>query len=491
MSYVAGFRCDVFVSYAFVDDEAMTGQKPWVTTFANDLKVLLKRTLGARTDDDLKMFFTGHHGSLEAGLDLEEELKKNAGSTAAFISITSPAYVTPDSWTMKELNAFQTAMGETGRVFVIELMPLGGESYPDSINRLTRLPFWDKRPPRGIPTIMEPGSETYTQTLIDLSLQISGQLRTMREKAQSAAAAPAAAATASSSAATNGSSVAPPLAGKAVYLAQVTDDLNDERNQVRRYLEPFGVEVLPQGIYPQGGDAFKAAVEADMARADAFVQLLGRAPALRPPDLAQGYDRAQLELAEQRDLPMLQWLHPDVDLDAVSDEMHTELLNRAVRGTLESFKADIVKRLEKQKPETEEAAEGTPPQSDQFIFIDADTADLPIANQLLEELESKQITAAVPFLEGDAADVRQDLEENLVECHALVMVYGSTTPVWVRGHLRLYSKLRHRREQPLKALAIYVGPPEDKPPQIGMKTVPEVQTLTPEEISKFVSGLYQ
>ena len=65
----------------------------------------------------------------------------------------------------------------------------------------------------------------------------------------------------------------------------------------------------------------------------------------------------------------------------------------------------------------------------------------------------RQLQRAVPILQGSSEEVRLDLEENIVECDALVMVYGETTPVWVRGQLRLYSKLKHRRKQPLKALA--------------------------------------
>ena len=91
--------------------------------------------------------------------------------------------------------------------------------------------------------------------------------------------------------------------------------------------------------------------------------------------------------------------------------------------------------------------------------------------------------------------MRLDLEENIVECDALVMVYGETTPVWVRGQLRLYSKLKHRRKQPLKTLAIYLGPPESKP-DIGMD-LPEVKRIdyregTPaESLRQLLSGIRQ
>ena len=111
------------------------------------------------------------------------------------------------------------------------------------------------------------------------------------------------------------------------------------------------------------------------------------------------------------------------------------------------------------------------------------------------EFTSAHVSAAVPILQGSSEDVRLDLEENIVECDALVMVYGETTPVWVRGQLRLYSKLKHRRKQPLKALALYLGPPESKP-DIGMD-LPEIrriefrEDMAAESVKQFLSGLLQ
>ena len=42
-------------------------------------------------------------------------------------------------------------------------------------------------------------------------------------------------------------------AGRAVLLAQTTDDLYDERERVRAHLDQFGVKVVPENDLPQGG----------------------------------------------------------------------------------------------------------------------------------------------------------------------------------------------------------------------------------------------
>jgi len=487
MAYVPNCKCDVFVSFAHLDNEAIGSASPWVTAFASDLKKVLRMRLGVREEEGLKVYFTGH-GSLETGVRLDDTLMENASSSALFVAVTSPAYVVTDSYTMRELAAFLQAKGGAGRVFAIEHSPLdSNDEYPQPLRELKRMAFWQKHPEREIPVTMPTGSEIYMQTLFDLGEQIRRQLKKLREDIKAAqpvspSAAPVAAQSPAGAIASGN--------GRAIFLAQVTDDLDEEREQVRRYVEQYGIKVLPEATYlPQGGLEFSAAVESDLARADAFVQLLGRTHAKRPADVPQGYDRLQFERAITRGIPILQWLRPDIDPTTLSDPQHAALLSgeNVMRIGLEAFKADIIKRAEKRPPPA--------PPSEQFIFINADGSDLKIAEDLRREFTSAQVSAAVPILQGSSEDVRLDLEENIVECDALVMVYGEATPVWVRGQLRLYSKLKHRRKQPVKALAIYLGPPESKP-DIGMD-LPEIKRIeyregmAAESVKQFLTGLLQ
>jgi hypothetical protein len=62
----------------------------------------------------------------------------------------------------------------------------------------------------------------------------------------------------------------------ALFLAEVTDDLEHQRLEVRRYLEQQCVLVLPEASLPLGRAEFEAALDADLARSRVFVQLLVR-----------------------------------------------------------------------------------------------------------------------------------------------------------------------------------------------------------------------
>jgi hypothetical protein len=65
-------------------------------------------------------------------------------------------------------------------------------------------------------------------------------------------------------------------------------------------------------------------------------------------------------------------------------------------------------------------------------------------------------------MQGSPDIVREDLENNLKMCDGLVLVYGKSEPTWVRHQLRQSRKILSQRDQALAALAIYLGPPQEK-----------------------------
>jgi hypothetical protein len=88
--------------------------------------------------------------------------------------------------------------------------------------------------------------------------------------------------------------------------------LEEEREQVRRYLEQFNITVLPKDNYPQGGNDFKTAFTKDLSVAGFFVQLLGPKQGRTPPDLPEGYTRFQHNQALEANMQLMQWRHPEL-----------------------------------------------------------------------------------------------------------------------------------------------------------------------------------
>jgi hypothetical protein len=227
--------------------------------------------------------------------------------------------------------------------------------------------------------------------------------------------------------------------------------------------------VAPAATYPQGGDEFRRAFEADLAEAGLLVQLLSKQPGRAPPDLSEGYTRFQRAAAAARGIEIVQWCRPDLDLDAVTNPQHRELLaaDTVIATGLETFKAEVLRRAAPIPPKKTTKSS--------LVFIDADRNDTEIAKALQLEFGRHDFPAIVPALEGPSEQVRADLEENIVDCDALVLVYGQTTDIWVRGQLKLYNKLKPKRTSPPRIVALYCGPPPAKP-EVGF-ILPEMREI--------------
>jgi hypothetical protein len=94
-----------------------------------------------------------------------------------------------------------------------------------------------------------------------------------------------------------------------------------------------------------------------------------------------------------------------------------------------------------------------------MIFINADADDLELAKKLQNKFEKQEMAAVLPKWTGAAAELRTHLEENYLDCDGVVFVYGSTPPSWVRGQMRLFDKVKGRREKPPRAIAVLIAPP--------------------------------
>lgn len=101
MSYVPGFRYDLFVSYASEDN--VDG---WVEKFTSHLTGELARLLG-RPFSDKTVFLD--KSRLRVGQAYPGELDQAARDSAYIVAMLSPSYATSD-WCARELNVFQTRL---------------------------------------------------------------------------------------------------------------------------------------------------------------------------------------------------------------------------------------------------------------------------------------------------------------------------------------------------------------------------------------------
>jgi len=470
MPFLDFCRNDVFISYAHADNKIGPSGTSWVSQFTSYLDTSLQQRLGC--GDSMRVYFDNR--DLHANHEIEELLNEVKNS-AVFVAICSPSYVRRD-WTRREIDAFSNIPNSKDRLFVVDMLPLDSlDDYPFPLNSKPRAKFWhqDEAESRvAYPLDPKLNPQLYTKRLLDLADQIRRQLLQLQQQGQERqqqVRSEASRAAEESSGSEAGGQNSGGAAGT-ILLAQTTDELEVEREQVKSYMLQLGIRVLPETDYPQGGEEFKQAFLEDLGNSDLFVQLLGKAVGRRPPDLPDGYVQTQFSLASQAGKSMMLWRHPELDLDQISDEAQRALLtaDSVVASGLESFKTDTAEMLKSMKAPSR-------PKTPSLVYVGSERVDLPIAQQVADSLRSHDYPVVIPTFDGSAEEIRQDLEDNLLESDKLVFVHGTAPTTWIRGNLRRLHKLMSLREKPPQKVAILNAPPE-KEGDIGV-SLPYVETI--------------
>jgi hypothetical protein len=337
----------------------------------------------------------------------------------------------------------------------------GDEKYPPPLENHVRLEFWKPSKHRHTPMSLSPSSdrEEFVSLVHSLAADLRDKLMVMRVLPK-ARAVPYRLPNPATGCADEVDHSRLKLGGtarrKTILLGQGTDDVEDELEQMRRFLGQFDNEVyvLPTTGYPQGGEAFKAAVGADLAQSGLFVQLLGRRAGRKPPDLPEGYTLCQLEAARAAKVPIMQWRHPDLETNALADPFYKEIViaETVVASGLEAFKRQILEWVREPQERPRVTRSST-------VFINADDKDMTIAKQVERECLANALTTILPMSGPSSETNRKDLAETLTECDVLVFIYGDTTQDWIRAQLRFFSKVKSKRESEPRLLAICSGPP--------------------------------
>ncbi|MBV8590985.1 MAG: toll/interleukin-1 receptor domain-containing protein [Acetobacteraceae bacterium] len=436
MAFVPGYDSDVFVSYAHIDNE---GERAWVTTLVRSLDTEVRQRLGSK---DLRIWMDS---ALDGNRPITPEVMQAIRRSATLLVVMSPSYLRSE-WCAKERNAFLAFARDcvtAGRIFIVRCRETEQQSIPPEFGDLKGFKFWTRDREFGVTRPLGAGrrkEQAYYTGIDNLSDKLAQVLKDLRAAQQ------------------QGQAPAQPLAGKRVFLARSTDDLEEREEELEGYLTQAGLSVLPEIWYPEDDErAFRAAMQADLARCPVFVQLLGRTPG-RKARFADGhrFPILQYEIAHAAGTPILQWRDLADDPALTTDLAHRALLERAQACGFEEFKRRVVETA-RRKPEMLKSRP-----ANVAVFVNADRDDLAMAREVSELLAREGVESYWPIMEGAPEKIRQDLEENLKACDGLVLVYGGTERSWVRDQLRQGRKVLSRRDRPLAALAIYLGPPPQK-----------------------------
>jgi hypothetical protein len=440
----------------------------------NSLKNLLAQRLGRGESISVWM-----DHQLPGHVELTPEIESKLGDAAALVIVLSPGYLA-STWCLKEMGYFINAIRRGGyrareRIFLVEFDQV---ERPKELGEMTGYRFWAKDPlgrstrTLGIPR-PRPEDRGYYDQLYDLRHDLAEALT--RQKVGVGYV---------------------PLGDRVgdrpvVFVAEVTDDLEDHREEVRRYLIQAGLAVVPEGIYPREPVAFREAAESDLARARVFVQLLSGLAGKRLPGASHTIVSLQQGCAVDLGVPVLQWHARSLDLASITHPEHRARVEGAsvVVSELQEFKSLVVQKVRELTAPTL-AVPKAEHEADTLVFVNAEEADLDLAKRIGSVLFHHGIGYVLPNQSCRPADARKALDGYLRNCDALVLVHG-TNADWVFEQLMRFRKVKPRRESPIKAIGICDGPPPEKEECHfafpGVMFIDCRHGLHEEELNKFVN----
>lgn len=446
MTFVTNFEHDVFISYASVDNHPpVSVSKGWITTLVQELQRVLDIELGRNDRANIWMDY-----QLQANDVLTDTLLNTLNRSATLLIVLSPGYLESE-WCARERNIFMqkaqqiNAEGK-GRIFLVEKREMDWDDKPEEIRDIKGASFWVKEMEQSY-TLGDPApriEETeYYRKVDNLARDLADQLKRMQQSPTP------------SREDTNDNQP------QQVLLANVTDDLYDKCEEVKRYLQQQGISVIDR-YYPMDATEFRAQLAADLKLSKVFVQLLSDIPGRPPTGSEHGYAALQFETADQHDhtAQILQWHEPGLMVDDLDEGAHKDLLLQptVISESLEQFKSRIVDAA------TKEPQKEPPPCGESLVFLNFCSDDRELADRVREWIDQQGYGYVLPMTSGKADEIRKDLERSVQDSDAMMLFHGQSAESWVRGQLGQFRKMRGGQK---KGLAIFEGPPPK--PIVGMK----------------------
>lgn len=467
------FENDIFISYAHIDNESLTeAQKGWISVFHRALEVRLGQLLGKKP----RIF---RDPKLQGNDVFSDRLLQSLPKTATLVSIMTPRYVRSE-WCRKELYGFirsadatiGVSLGTKSRIFKVVKTPIPVEQHPDEVRELLGYEFFSIDPETGRPH--ELGQDTapeeqrvYWARLNDLAYDLC-ELLTLLESAVAGGAAvsvrtgPAAKAVGAEE-------------GETVYLAETSHDLRDERDALARFLEQHGHTVLPGRNLPLVAAECEELVGRLLPQCRMSIHLVGASYGVVPEGttrslLALQHDAAVAHGAADARFQRLIWMPPELDpederLRELVGELRTDPRSQEGADLLETPIADLRLAIlellatspgpdEPETPADEGAGAAT-------VYLVCDERDLDAVGPLEDFLFERGYEVVLPLFDGDETEIREEHEECLRSCAAVLVYYGAGNEAWQRRMTREVRKSAgYGRSGPPPPAAIYVAAPE-------------------------------
>ena len=466
---------DVFISYAHIDDQALTeGQKGWITQFHRILEVRLGQLLGEKPTiwRDQKL----------QGSDVFDDKIVNAFREAkVMISIMSPRYMKSE-WCLKELNEFYKAasdggsikVGEKARIFKVIKTPIDARDIPEHIPQVLQsilgFEFFDFDPDTGRlveydEAFGERARQNYFSRIYDLAYEICDLLKNYQSET------PGLVPTVPASRAH----------GKTIYLATTSSDIQVERDRIKRELTERGHRILPESNLPLIGPELEEYLREVLPSCDLSIHMVGARYGLIPEDsdcsVSDLQNKLAAECSRSASLERIVWMPrgviavDDRQIDFIrrlNEDEATQFGAEVIEESLDNLKSyvlDLLKPKPKPEPlETSQAASSSNAESTaKSVYLICDAQDEEAIEPIEDYLFDQGFEVSLPLFEGEETLIAQTHRQKLTLCDAVLVYYGAGGRSWIEMKVMdLMQAPGFGREKPFLAKAVLIAPPEDR-----------------------------
>ncbi len=177
-------------------------------------------------------------------------------------------------------------------------------------------------------------------------------------------------------------------------------------------------------------------------------------------------------------------------LDRLREDPQAHRGAEIVQGEFDNARALILDRLDPKPAPRSASSAGGPPR----IYLICEQGDQEAAEPLEDFLFEQGFEVSLPDFEADEAEAAEIHRQNLLDCDAALVLYGSARHAWVDIKLRGLLKARgYGREDDLSAQAVVILPPFDRRKERFRSHLADVirqeERFRPELLGDFVDRL--
>ena len=270
--------------------------------------------------------------------------------------------------------------------------------------------------------------------------------------------------------------VAPKEGAKTVYLATVTADRAEERENIARDLRERGHVVLPDCQLPLNAAEIELKVGEFMDRADVAIHLLGASYGMIPEAGDKSVIETQIKLSAvetvKRGIERLVWLPNELQ---VAEDKQADFVERLrvdpdtyqktdfVEGTFEIFKGLVIDHFIEKKSRVDTPMQDESDEGPRVVYLMAPPDDEDKIEAIEDYLFDQGLEVVIPVFTGTEAEISEAHMENLRICDSVLIYFGSATRQWVNMKLNNMIKASGQgRTLPIREKVILIAPPDSR-----------------------------